>query len=173
MPSFEDAVTEIFQQRFRSVVRYVHRLTGEPDTAQDVAQEAFVRLYQRGEMPDDPAAWIMTVATNLVRDVQRTEQRRHALLTEYAQDGAPSHPERADEAVVVNETRDRVRQALDSLSARDQQLLLLRHEGYSYRELARIIGVSENSVGTLLIRATQAFQRALTRPLHADHSTLD
>lgn len=174
MPSFEDAVTEIFQQRFHAIVRYLNRLTGEPDVAQDLAQEAFVRLYQRGEMPDDPAAWLATVATNLLRDTQRTEQRRTALLAEYPADIMPTPQEESiEETVTGEERRSHVRAALNTLTPRDRQLLLLRHEGYSYRELARIVGVAETSVGTLLIRATQAFQRAMTKGMHADHPPLD
>jgi RNA polymerase sigma factor (sigma-70 family) len=55
------------------------------------------------------------------------------------------------------------RTALDSLPLRDRQLLLLRYEGYSYRELASALDLTETSVGTLLARAKDAFRRALRR----------
>ena len=51
------------------LVRYLGRLTGDADAAEDVAQEAFMRLLQRPELTDDAARlWLFTVATNLVRD---------------------------------------------------------------------------------------------------------
>jgi RNA polymerase sigma factor (sigma-70 family) len=63
--------------------------------------------------------------------------------------------------VLAAETRSRARTALDTLPDRDRMLLLLRHEGYSYRELARAVGVAESSVGTLLVRATRMFREAV------------
>jgi len=58
-----------------------------------------------------------------------------------------------------------VRAALDTLSPRDRQALLLRHSGYSYREIAHALGLAETSVGTTLVRAGHAF-RAAFQELH-------
>jgi RNA polymerase sigma-70 factor, ECF subfamily len=165
-PSFADAVAALFDARFRTLFRYLNRLTGDPDLAADLAQEAFVRLYQRGAIPDDPNAWLATVATNLFRDVRRRTRRRAELAAAHARsDGAIASDAvpRPDAIAATRETRSRVRGALTALPRRDRELLLLRHEGYSYRDLARIVGVAEGSVGTLLIRATRAFRAAVER----------
>ena len=72
-------------------------------------------------------------------------------------------PERASGAegeVLAEERRNQVRAALDCLSVRDRQALLLRHSGHSYREIATALSVAESGVGTMLIRASQAFRRA-------------
>jgi DNA-directed RNA polymerase specialized sigma24 family protein len=53
-----------------------------------------------------------------------------------------------------------VRAALDRPTLRDRQALLLRHGGYSYREIAAALGLAETSVGTTLVRAGQAFRAA-------------
>jgi RNA polymerase sigma factor (sigma-70 family) len=53
-----------------------------------------------------------------------------------------------------------VRAALETLTLRDRQALLLRHGGYSYREIAAALGLAETSVGTTLVRAGQAFRAA-------------
>jgi RNA polymerase sigma-70 factor (ECF subfamily) len=50
-----------------------------------------------------------------------------------------------------------VRRALDALGPRDRELLLMREEGFSYREIAEAVGVSATSVGTLLARAQKRF----------------
>ncbi len=173
MPTFEETVVELFHQRFPPVFRYLDRLTGDPDLAADLAQEAFVRLYQRGELPDDPAAWLVTVATNLLRDTRRKEQRRAALATTYATDVQLSSDVTTADGLLAEESRSQVREALDALPLRDRQLLLLRHEGYSYRELARAVGVAEGSVGTLLLRATRAFQTAFTKRSDVQTTTPD
>jgi RNA polymerase sigma-70 factor, ECF subfamily len=160
--AFPDAVAAMYHARFRSLFRYVDRLTGDLDMAKDIVQETFVRLYQRGSMPDDPHAWLTTVATNLFRDDRRQRRRRAELVTEHAAEAEPvSEPPAADARVIVDEARTRARAALDLLPLRDRRLLLLRHEGYSYRELAHLVGIGESSVGTLLIRATRAFRQAI------------
>ena len=69
--SFEAAFRACYAARFAPLFGYLDRLTGDPDLAADVAQEAFVRLHRRGEMPDQPAGWLVAVANNLVRDEQR------------------------------------------------------------------------------------------------------
>ena len=140
--------------------RYLNRLTGDGDLADDLAQEVFVRLYQRGSFPDDTRGWIAAVAHNLLRDHARTTRRRLRLIETRAGGLTPGAPAHADENLLVDERRQAVRRALDNLSERDRQMLLLRHEGYSYREIADAIGVKETSVGTLLLRATDAFQNA-------------
>lgn len=161
MSAFDDAVTALFRDQFGSLFRYLDRLGGDPDLASDLAQEAFVKLYQRGSMPDTPRAWLAAVATNLLRDARRTVARRDALVAHaVAQGDAPSVPP-VDARIIADETRARVRGALATLPARDRELLLLRQEGYSYRELAEVVGVAETSVGTLLVRATRALRSAL------------
>jgi len=56
----------------------------------------------------------------------------------------------------------RVRRALEVLSQRDREMLLLRQEGFSYREIAEVAGVSHRSVGTILARALQRFAAELS-----------
>ena len=149
----------LFDESFNSLYRYLDRLSGDPDLASDVAQEAFVRLYARHEIPDEPRAWLAAVGANLIRDEHRRSRRRFTLLTNEPEEttiGAP--PSAPDDAVMRDERKSRVRAVLDQLPLRDRQLLLLRHEGYSYREIATAVGVAEASVGTMLIRATEAFR---------------
>jgi RNA polymerase sigma-70 factor (ECF subfamily) len=160
--SFPEAVAALYQAHFASLFRYLDRLTGDPDLAKDLAQDTFVRLHRRGALPDDPRAWLAAVATNLLRDHQRQARRRAELVVEYAGDAAPpSERPAADAAIMVHEAQSQVRAALDALPERDRMLLLLRHEGYSYRELAHAANVAEGSVGTLLVRATRLFRNAV------------
>jgi DNA-directed RNA polymerase specialized sigma24 family protein len=67
---FHDLFVALFDVHFPRLYRYLDRLSGEPDLAADVAQEAFVRLYHRGAMPDSPQAWLISVAMNVFRDVK-------------------------------------------------------------------------------------------------------
>jgi len=159
-PGFEEAFCRLFDQQFPSLFRYLHRLTGDGDLADDLAQEVFVRLYQRAYLPDDTRGWMGAVAHNLLRDHNRTSKRRLHLMETRPGALTPVGPAHADEKLLADERRQAVRRALDKLSERDRRILLLRHEGYSYREIAHALGLNETSVGTLLLRATDAFHAA-------------
>lgn len=158
---FDTEFRAVFVLRFAELFRWLDRYAGDASLASDVAQEAFVRLYQRGEMPADVRAWLVSVALNLVRDEQRRIARQRRLLLHRSAgdtmaDAAPS----PEEDVLAVERRRLVRQALDTLDERDRAMLLLREEGYSYRELASALDLLEASVGTLLSRAREAFREA-------------
>jgi RNA polymerase sigma-70 factor (ECF subfamily) len=145
----------LFQRLYPSLFRYLHRLTGDADVAEDVAQEAFVRLLRQRLTEDEVRPWLFTVAMNLVRDGARRTERRHRLLT-----AAPAlvTPTRLpDEELERAERVEAVRHVLDQLPPRDRQLLLMREEGFKYEEIAAVVGVAPASVGTLIARALRRF----------------
>jgi RNA polymerase sigma-70 factor (ECF subfamily) len=157
--AFRDDFVELFNAHFHRLYRYLDRLSGDPELAADLAQEAFVKLYHRGSLPETPGAWLVTVATNLLRNVHTTRVRRTRLL-EVVPD-ARLYADRAVAPVQATDDRElaaRVRAVLDRMPEREQQLLLLRAEGYSYREMAEALHLNEASVGTLLARAKAVFR---------------
>lgn len=167
-PPFEVLFRVLYEERFPMLNRYLHRLSGETAVADDIAQESFVRLYQRGSMPEDPPAWLVSVANNLVRDERRKVVRRLRLLSLHGEYGEDAQESPSPEAEVVSAERVMaVRCSLGKLSLRDRQLLVLHHEGYSYREIADALGIAATSVGTLLVRASAAFIAAYTKRSHA------
>ncbi len=169
--TFETAFRREFDARYAPLARYLARLLGEPESAADLAQETFVRLFQRGSMPDDPAAWLVSVAHNLMRNERQQIARRRRLLQQRAAELAPSDSSgSADAAIEVRDVRANVRRALDALPERERQMLLLRYEGFSYREIARALRMNEASVGTLLARAKTAFRGALGGATRAEVS---
>jgi RNA polymerase sigma factor (sigma-70 family) len=159
--AFDSEFRVAFDSRFAELFRLLDRYLGDESLAADVAQETFVRLYRRGEMPDDLRAWLVSVALNQARDELRRRSRRSRLLQrrmdeEPTADAAPS----PEDELLLMEQRVMVRRALDALSPRERALLLMRVEGYSYRELAVALHLTETSVGTLLARARLAFRKA-------------
>ena len=151
----------IYDGVFPQLFRYCHRLTGDADQAEDVAQEAFFRLLTRN-VDGPPAAlrvWLFKVATHIVRDQYRVSENRRRLLEKHppTPDG-PADPEREMSRL---EDAALVRAALQTLSERDRQMLLMREEGFSYKEIADTVEVRVTSVGTLLARAQQRLAAAL------------
>ncbi len=149
----------LFQTLYPSLFRYLHRLTGDADVAEDIAQEAFVRLLTQDLPEKEARPWLFAVGTNLVRDRARKQERRHRLLQAVPVLPSPTGP-RPDEAVERKEQIELVRAALAQLAPRDQQLLLMREEGFSYEEMARALGVAPSSIGTLIARALKRFAGA-------------
>jgi RNA polymerase sigma-70 factor, ECF subfamily len=158
---FEEQFVAVFELESPRLLRYLDRVSGDPDLAADLAQEAFVRLYRRRAMPDRPGVWLITVALNLFRNVRSTGTRRHRLLTHARAEGVLADPPPTPSQIGdAEESSEQVRAALGRLPVRDQQLLLLRAEGYSYRDLALALRLNETSIGTLLARAKRAFRAA-------------
>jgi RNA polymerase sigma factor (sigma-70 family) len=168
MDAFHDRFAELFRANYDRLFRYLDRQGGDPELAGDVVQEAFVRLYRRGSLPDDPEAWLLSVAMNLFRNARSQRSRRRRLLTvERGQRAVGDSPPVPDQAAEAGQTSARVRAVLDRLQERERQLLLLRAEGYGYREIARALELNEASVGTLLARAKQSFRDLYTDSAYA------
>jgi RNA polymerase sigma-70 factor (ECF subfamily) len=151
----------LFYRHYDRVYGLLFRLLGDRAEAEDMTQEAFLKLHGRagfGRRPredENVGAWLYRVAMNLgynaLRARRRRQQRDVYLLPE-------------DETGVegqVDSRRERaaVRAALARLPERQAQLLLLRQMGFSYAECAAICEVAPGSVGTLLSRAAEAFRR--------------
>jgi RNA polymerase sigma-70 factor (ECF subfamily) len=161
MPSFHDQFVELFDGSFRRLYRYLNRLTGDPDLASDIAQDALVRLYRRGSLPDAPEAWLISVAMNRLRNAASTKRRRLRLLTPSRGDRAHADPPPGpDEVAEAGESRRQVRAALETLPERERLLLLLHAEGYGYRDIALALKLHPGSIGVFLARARRAFRAA-------------
>lgn len=156
VPSRFDAAYRDMAPRVLAVVT---RVVGDRAEAEDVVQEAFLRLDGQpvlDQPADEIAAWLHRVALNLafnrVRDTRRWRDR--------AAVGGRLHATHAAEPlaeVLRTEERDSVRTSLALLNAKQRDCLLLRHSGYAYAEIAQIVGIPMGSVGTTLARAERAF----------------
>lgn len=155
-----------FRRLYPSLHRYLYRLTGDGDAADDIAQEAFVRLLTRPMPEEEARLWLFTVATNLFRDGARTSRRRERLLT--ASPPRVATFPRPDEQAERGQEVARVRAALELIPPRERQMLLMREEGFRYDEIARAAGVAPGSVGTLLARALRKFAAAYDAPLEEE-----
>jgi len=149
---------EVYRTTFEDLVRFLHRKVWDADRAKDLAQEVFVRALDH--RPDNPKAWLFTVASNLARDEARTAIRRRKHLTllksEVAGQSAPDPAEELDR----EQRMEQVREALNRLSERDRDVLLLWDAGLDYGEIAAETGLSKGAVGTTLGRARRRLVEA-------------
>ncbi len=157
----DDAFERAFLAHWPRLHSTLTRLVGDADEAEDLALETFWRLYKRPprERTAGLGGWLHRVAMNLGFNALRARRRRQT----YEQTGGVAWLEAgttADPADTV-ETRARaarVRGVLADLPDRDAQILILRHSGFSYQEIATVLKVAPGSIGTLLARAEAAFE---------------
>lgn len=143
---------EVYRTSFADLVRYLYRKVWDAERAQDLAQDAFARVL--GHEPDNPRAWVFAVAGNLARDEVRTvvRRKRHLALIRAETEEAAPDPDPVD--VLDRDARAAAaREALDHLSDRDREVLLLWDAGLSYIEIAERTGLSVGAIGTTLARA--------------------
>jgi RNA polymerase sigma-70 factor (ECF subfamily) len=152
-----DEVVRLFQAHGNALYRLARVMVRDASEAEDVVQDAFVRLLAHLSAGGDRSnikSWLFTVAANLCRD--RLRRRLRWLPWQ------PSHERRllVQPELDRRDPRDVFVAAMRSLSARDRLLLLLKAQGLSYREIAAATGVRDASVGRLLARALARWQKA-------------
>lgn len=161
-----DDLERLYKTHYPAVVRFLYRKIWDPDRAEDLAQEVFIRAM--AHRPEKPRAWIFAVAANLARDEARAAIRRKKHLTLLKDDPIPlSTPEpSAEESVEREERWERVTEALAELTERDREVLLLWDAGLSYPEIAAHTGLAVGAVGTTLARARKRLIEAHDRMDH-------
>ena len=155
-----------FHRYWPRIHALLFRLTGDPDQAEDLALEVFLRLHRQPRLLDPDqnlSAWLHRVAANLGYNALRAARRRQKYETEAGQLDLQSNPspDPAREAERAAE-RTRVRRTLAAMKPRDAQLLLLRHSGLTYTELAAALQLNPASIGKLLSRAEKEFEKRYT-----------
>ena len=148
----------LFNQHWDRLCRAAAQITGDPDEAEDLALEAFLQYHNRPPARDEnPGGWLYRTVTNLALNALRTRRRR-----EHYEQAAALESEPPEDAARLAERRmeqRRVRETLAALPSRTAQLLVPRHTGLSYAEIATALQVAPGSVGTLLARAEKDFEQ--------------
>lgn len=150
----------IFLQHYARIVAILARLLGHLSHAEEVANDAFWRLYRQPAVQVDGnvGGWLYRTATNLGIDALRASDRRRKYedAAGRARDqGAAGGP--LDDLLREEKCR-RVRAVLASIKPSQAQLLVLRSSGLSYKELSESLNVKMSGVGSMLNRAEEEFR---------------
>jgi RNA polymerase sigma-70 factor (ECF subfamily) len=151
----------VFLAHWQKVYRIALRLVGDDAEAQDLALETFWRLYQKPSSVrnENLLGWLYRVVTNLGLNALRARKRRATHEWSAGRRCLEQNVDDPQQAAEANEERERVRAILAEMDERQAQLLWLRHSGMKYAELADALGVSINSLGTLIARAEREFEK--------------
>ncbi|HEX3435496.1 MAG TPA: sigma-70 family RNA polymerase sigma factor [Pseudacidobacterium sp.] len=158
----------IFREHYQRIVRVIRRVLPRDSEAEEVCAEVFLRLYCSG--PGVAAGglvggWLYRTATRASIDALRANRRRGV---EEQLDGsghveAEGFTESPLTLMLRRESIVEVREVLAKLKVEKAQLLLLRHSGLSYREIAEALQLGVNSVGQKLARAEAEFSALYER----------
>lgn len=152
----------------------VARLTGNEAQAEDIAQEVFLKAYERFEqLQTSPTAggWLKTVATHLTLNHLARYRKRWRFFSELRRDDEDTEPEPEFAAPVslfdslhADQRHVLVEQALDRLPEHQRLPLVLYHfEEHSYDDIARLLGISLAKVKIDILRGRAALAKILTR----------
>lgn len=155
-------VESVYHSEAVSLVRLARLFTDDRAGAEDIVQEAFIKLYHAAGSitdPDKTAAYLRSIVLNLARDYNR-----RGLMSLRHQDALVDRRpvEKPDEYLVRTESQAEVLEALDTLSPRQRECLVLRfYMDLAEREIAETLSISPNSVKTHCRRGMEALAQRL------------
>jgi RNA polymerase sigma-70 factor (ECF subfamily) len=170
-PSRGETIEELFAALEGPLLAYTLRLVREREAAEDIVQEAFMRLHEQFDEVREPRRWLYRTAHNLAINELRKGSRIVPLEPRAANEGEsgtasePADPQPLpDEQIARIEGIGLVRLSLETLEPRSRQLLQLKFtEGLSYKEMSERTGLSVGNVGFILHHALKAIADELAR----------
>ncbi len=161
----KQAFSKVYQLYFMPIYRYVFFRVREEALTEDIVQTVFLKVYQSLSRFEDrnvsPLAYFFTVARNALTDYWRKEKE---VLFFYNEDGVPSHDvpdlnKGPEEAAIHKEVMGKVYDAFNELTEDQREVLVLRFVNeFSYEEIAKVLGKSEDAVRQLQSRALKAIR---------------
>jgi RNA polymerase sigma-70 factor (ECF subfamily) len=149
--------TTLYRELRKPLLRYLVCLGLSSDEAQDVVQDAFLRLQRHlasGRSQDNIRSWMFRVAHNEARNRQKSYHRRFSEplddKIDFVADEAT--PERL---VLEKEKFRRLARAIQLLTESERECLLLRAGGLRYREIGEVLGIPTSTVGDMVDRAVK------------------
>lgn len=170
------AIGTIAERHQAALIRYLHGYVGSRETAEDLAQEAFVRLYRHAREYREVAkatTWLYKIATNLALNEIRDRKHRPRLSLDAPVSFSSTGRElgegladrRSPDPGATAEARDlgaRVKEAVDAIAEPYRAVILLCDlEGLSYQEAAAVLDVPVGTIRSRLFRARERFQERM------------
>jgi RNA polymerase sigma-70 factor (ECF subfamily) len=158
------ALEQIHTTYYRSIFRYIAFRVGSPDAAEDLASEVFVRFLQAIQQQRSPNStvrgWLFAVAANVVSDFHRQHYRAPSVPLDELLVSEDTLPE---ELAEIHMTNEELRQALLNLTEEQQHVIALRFgHALPFREIAQVLGKSEDAVKKLQARALLTLARRMS-----------
>ncbi len=162
-------VDDLYRQHGGDVYRYAYAVLGNHADAEDVTQTTFLNAYRalaQGVRPRKPSNWLLTIASNAIKQRFRQERSRPRQVE---LDDQLAGSESTDEGPSIGELLT----ALSKIPPHQRQAIVLREfEGRTYAEIADILGVTTTALETLLFRARRSLAEELEHLLTCTEAQL-
>ena len=160
--SFEETYTAYYPE----LIRYGRQLNINRDDLADLVQETFMKYHIELEKEiafENPRAWLYKVMLNLVKTRNNTKSLHATKIQQYnITEGVQTTNETSD----IKERRKLVSEVLQKIPERERNLLILYHHGLKYKEMAEVLELNPNSVGTYLVRAINKVKEIINKEYH-------
>lgn len=147
--TWPQALIDVYQARWVPLVRLARLLTAGDPAAEELVQDAFLRVRPRWDGVENPAAYVRAAVVNGCRNHQRRRKIERRAITVIG---------------VADDERDELRSALTALPVRQRSAVVLRYyEDLPEDEIAELLGCSVSAVKSLLHRAVQDLRKVIER----------
>jgi RNA polymerase sigma-70 factor (ECF subfamily) len=156
----------LYETVFPVLFRVACRITSNEEAAEELCQEAFFRLYETDMVfpnPDEAKYWLIRVVKNAaLNHVKRKERERRAYQRLFRETDRAA--ETGEQFFIKKEDRDQVRKTLERLPENLRMVLILKEYGdLNYKEIGRILGISEGNVKVRVFRARERLAALLLK----------
>jgi RNA polymerase sigma-70 factor (ECF subfamily) len=149
---------KLYDTAFPVLFRIAWRIAGTEDAAEDLCQDAFSRLYEKGiEFPslDEAKYWLIRVVKNMALNYAKRKQREYKVYEKSFHEDK-REIDSGEQALEKKEKRQDVREALHKLPVHLQEVLYLKENTeFNYQEIGRVLGISEGNVKVRIFRARE------------------
>lgn len=164
----EDAFRRLFTLYFPFIVAYAIKITRTQHSAEEIAQETFVRLWKkRTEFTESGGlgAWLYKVAANLAFDHLKREALRNKLHNYFERQ--PGDDWNSASILELKQTKAVIDETIKELPGQQQTAFRLsREEGLTHQEIADRMDISVNTVKNHIIKALQTIRTAIKKSLY-------
>lgn len=146
-------ITHLFENHHAAIVAFLHNRVSCPETAQDLSQETYLRLLNKGEISHDEniIGYLFRIADRLAIDYLRHHQHPRYNTVDLSEDLLCTQPQ-PDTLTELRQQCQLVIDAINSLPRKYQRVFLLRKiDELSYSEIAQKLGISEKTVQRYLV----------------------
>lgn len=159
-----DAAFSALFERFQTpIVNYLYRLVGDWDSANDLAQDSFLKAYNALARTDETlqiSPWLYRIATNTALDALR--RRKRITWVPFSTDWEPHSP--YPDPATTHAESDAIQRALAQVPADMRICLVLNmYQGMAYKEIADTLGITVNLVAVRIYRGREKFIEAYKR----------
>jgi RNA polymerase sigma-70 factor (ECF subfamily) len=149
---------KVYDSAFPILYKVAYRIANSSDAAEDLCQDAFFRLHEKNMVfpsPEEATYWLIRVVKNAALNYAKRKQReRRAYQRAFKEDVRQA--ETGESQLVKKETKDEVVKALDKLPENLRMVLIFKeYAELNYREIGRVLGISEGNVKVRVFRARE------------------